>query len=91
MTCTQRMLLELPDIRPIIGFLKSILTVFYRHTMSVISTNSLALTMNVIYVDCRKAFDKISHARLKYKLKSNSIKGNYLNWISEFLKLEGNA
>ena len=41
-------------------------------------------TIDVVYIDFMKAFDKVSHARLQKKLESYGIGGNLLKWISSF-------
>ena len=38
-----------------------------------------------IFLDFKKAFDKVSHERLIHKLDSMGIKGSVLLWISDFL------
>jgi len=38
-----------------------------------------------VYVDFRKAFDHVVHNKLLIKLESYGIRGNLLNWISNFL------
>ena len=38
-----------------------------------------------IFLDLRKAFDKVPHQRLLYKLKKLGLGGNILNWIESFL------
>ena len=41
--------------------------------------------MNVVYSDFQKAFDKVLHQRLLFKLKAHGI-GNYvINWIEKWL------
>ena len=42
-------------------------------------------SIDVIYLDFRKAFDSVSHPLLLYKLKSYGITGNILEWIHDFL------
>ena len=39
-----------------------------------------------IYLDFSKAFDKVPHFRLAYKVKHYGIKGNLLKWINSFLE-----
>ena len=41
--------------------------------------------VDVIYLDFCKAFDKVPHRRLVYKLEQNGIKGDLLLWIKNFL------
>ena len=41
--------------------------------------------IDLIYCDFMKAFDKVPHRRLLYKLKQYGIDGNILNWIQNFL------
>ena len=41
--------------------------------------------VDTIYLGFAKAFDKVPHRRLIGKLNAYGIKGNILNWISEFL------
>lgn len=40
---------------------------------------------DVIYLDFKKAFDKVPHMRLINKLKAYGIRGEVLNWIKEWL------
>ena len=41
--------------------------------------------LDVIYCDFMKAFDKVPHRRLVYKIDKYGIKGNILGWIENFL------
>ena len=41
--------------------------------------------LDVIYLDCKKAFDSVPHHRLLEKLSKYGIKGKILNWITDFL------
>ncbi|CAH8638430.1 unnamed protein product [Dicrocoelium dendriticum] len=41
--------------------------------------------LDVVFVDFRKAFDKVPHERLLFKLQGIGISGNLLSWISDFL------
>ena len=43
------------------------------------------IPVDVIYMDFRKAFDSVPHARLVTKLKSYGVQGNLLQWIDSFL------
>ena len=42
-------------------------------------------TIDSIYCDFMKAFDKVPHKRLIYKIERYGIKGNILGWIEDFL------
>jgi hypothetical protein len=42
-------------------------------------------TVDIIYLDFCKAFDKVPHKRLLKKLYSYGIRGNVLNWVNDFL------
>ncbi|MBY0580626.1 MAG: reverse transcriptase family protein [Rickettsiales bacterium] len=42
-------------------------------------------TVDMLYLDFEKAFDKVPHSRLITKLKSYGIVRNYLGWIENFL------
>ena len=41
--------------------------------------------LDVVYCDFMKAFDKVPHRRLIYKIDKYGIKGNILGWIDSFL------
>ena len=43
------------------------------------------IPVDSIYLDFQKAFDSVPHKRLIEKLRGNGIRGNVLNWISDFL------
>ena len=43
------------------------------------------LPIDVAYIDFSKAFDKVPHNRLLYKLRNVGIGGNLLMWIKDFL------
>ena len=43
-------------------------------------------SIDVIYLDFRKAFDTLTHSRLANKLYAHGIRGNLLNWMKSFLK-----
>ena len=43
-------------------------------------------SIDVAYLDFRKAFDLVSHEHLIYKLSKYGIRGQILNWITDFLK-----
>ena len=40
---------------------------------------------DVVVMDFAKAFDKVAHNRLLYKLSSYGVKGNTLGWIGSFI------
>ena len=42
-------------------------------------------SVDVIYLDFKKAFDKVPHQRLPIKLQGYGIKGKTLRWIQKFL------
>ena len=42
-------------------------------------------TLDAIYCDFMKAFDKVPHKRLVYKVEKYGIKGNIIGWIDSFL------
>jgi len=44
-------------------------------------------SVDVVFLDFAKAFDKVSHSRLAAKLESHGIKGLFLNWIMQWLQL----
>ena len=41
--------------------------------------------VDVIYVDFKKAFDKVPHKRLLNKLKAYGINGKLLNWVATLI------
>ena len=41
--------------------------------------------VDVIYLDCKKAFDTVTHKRLLAKLQAYGISGKILKWIESFL------
>ena len=43
-------------------------------------------SVDAVFLDFAKAFDKVSHARLLYKLEWYGIKGQILNWLRDFLR-----
>ena len=42
-------------------------------------------SLDVIYMDFMKAFDKVPHRRLVYKVEKYGVKGKVLDWIKNFL------
>lgn len=43
-------------------------------------------SVDLIYLDFAKAFDKVPHCRLLKKLEAHGVAGNVLNWIREWLR-----
>lgn len=43
-------------------------------------------SVDIIYLDFRKAFDTVPHSRLLEKLRAHGIRGSVLNWIEEWLR-----
>ena len=41
--------------------------------------------VDVIYLDCQKAFDKVPHQRLISKLKSHGMGNSLINWIEQWI------
>ena len=41
--------------------------------------------VDLILLDFSKAFDKVSHPKLLFKLSQHGVKGNTLNWIRALL------
>ena len=41
--------------------------------------------LDVIYLDCQKAFDKVPHQRLILKLKLHGMGNSIINWIEQCL------
>lgn len=42
-------------------------------------------SVDVVYLDFQKAFDKVPHGRLLRKMRAHGIKGQILAWISGWL------
>jgi ribonuclease P/MRP protein subunit RPP40 len=49
-------------------------------------TMDLGFSMDAIYLDFAKAFDKVPHKRLIMKLRNHGIGGRLLSWIEDWLK-----
>ena len=47
--------------------------------------NDLGVPIDEVFLDFSKAFDKVSHKHLIYKLYHMGIEGNVLRWLSNFL------
>ncbi|CAC5382992.1 unnamed protein product [Mytilus coruscus] len=43
------------------------------------------ISLDTIYLDFAKAFDKVPHKRLRKKLSAYGIRGNILSWVTDFL------
>ncbi|KAF0751279.1 Reverse transcriptase domain-containing protein [Aphis craccivora] len=41
--------------------------------------------VGAIYTDFQKAFDKVNHNLLYFKLKNHDIDGNFLKWLFSYL------
>ena len=50
-----------------------------------VMTSKAKSSVDMIYLDFEKAFDKVPHMRLLHKLKGYGIEGNVLKWIESFL------
>ena len=53
--------------------------------------NECSNSVDVIYLDLRKAFDSVSHLKLLHKLKFYSINGQLLCWFKSYLSIDGNV
>ena len=51
---------------------------FYEYVLQIYDTEK---AVDIIYLDFKKAFDKVPHERLILKIKSYGIEGNLLKWI----------
>ena len=43
-------------------------------------------SVDVLYLDFKKAFDSVPHARLLKKVQAHGFRGDLFNWIQDFLK-----
>ena len=43
------------------------------------------IPVDCMYLDFRKAFDAVPHKRLLHKIKGYGVRGNILNWVTDFL------
>ena len=41
------------------------------------------LPIDIVYLDFQKAFDKVPHKRLIYKIEAHGIGGKIINWIKD--------
>jgi predicted component of type VI protein secretion system len=55
---------------------------FYEYVLKIYDTEK---AVDIIYLDFKKAFDKVPHERLILKIKSYGIEGNLLKWIRSWL------
>ena len=69
------------------GFLSGRSTVFQLLKVLDIWTDILDQggTLDMIYCDFMKAFDKVPHGRLVYKLQKYGVEGDILGWVTSFL------
>ena len=69
------------------GFMrhKSTTTNLLEFLETMTSEQDQGLSMDVIYLDFAKAFDKVPHRRLLEKFRAHSIQGKVLNWIENWL------
>jgi Reverse transcriptase (RNA-dependent DNA polymerase) len=51
-----------------------------------VKASSNVLCVDMIFIDARKAFDSVTHAKVIHKLKSYGISGDLLKFISDFLR-----
>ena len=64
---------------------KSCLTNLLQFLEDVTKARDERKPMDVIYLDFSKAFDKVPHQRLLYKIEAHGIGGDMATWISERL------
>ena len=69
------------------GFIgkRSCLTNLLEYLEDITSINDQGHPIDVQYMDCEKAFDRVPHQRLLLKLESVGIRGDLLKWIESFL------
>ena len=58
------------------------LLAYFNHI--IVATDESA-SVDVMYLDLRKAFDSVSHTKLLYKLRTYGINGKLLNWLKSYL------
>ena len=44
------------------------------------------IAVDCMYLDFRKAFDAVPHKRLLHKIKGYGVRGNILNWVTDFFQ-----
>ena len=64
---------------------RSCLTNMLQYLESLTNSYDSGNPVDVQYLDCEKAFDRVPHQRLLLKLESLGIRGTLLNWIRNFL------
>ena len=69
------------------GFRKNVscLTKLLDFYDKLVTAHNNVKSVDIIYLDFKKAFDKVAHLRLLTKLESLGIKGNVHNWIKNWL------
>ena len=69
------------------GFMKgrSCLTNLLEYLETVTKLLDEGVSVDVIYLDFAKAFDKVPHARLLKKLEAHGIEGHFTRWIKNWL------
>ena len=69
------------------GFLAkhSTVTQMFEYVIDWSFTLNIGNSIDVIYIDFAKAFDKVVHTKLLFKLQSYGIDGLVLKWIEQFL------
>lgn len=69
------------------GFIKSksCLTNILEFLDDVTSSMDVGKLVDVVFLDSQKAFDKVPHKRLLYKLEGLGIKDDLLNWVGDWL------
>ena len=65
---------------------KSCLTQLLAHIDNILLNSLDGSDTDVIYLDYKKAFDKVDHEILIQKLKNHGAEGKLLNWLEEYLK-----
>ena len=69
------------------GFMRhrSCLTNLLEFFEEVLKKVDMGVPIDIIYFDFAKAFDKVSHGKLIFKLKKYGVSGNILNWVKSWL------
>ncbi len=49
------------------------------------TVHDISTSLDVVYLDFQKAFDKVPHDKLMFKVKQHAIAGNVYNWIDNWL------